>query len=142
MEHDADVLAELPPRHEPARERQVRAARAKGVRDVLKEHGPGRTTPSLGERPAGAAGSARMAAMAAPIAALSPTGVTRRPFTPSVSHSEMPPLSKATAGTPRAAASRPTRPKGSGQMLGTASRIARLRSSARACTYTHPGTTA
>src|SRR5882724_2896744 len=45
-----------------------------------------------------------------------------RPLTPSVSHSEMPPTSNAATGIAWRAASRPTRPNGSGQTLGTTSK--------------------
>jgi len=58
-------------------------------------------------------------------------GGTSRPLTRWRSHCRMPPVSNATAGTPIAAASRPTRPKGSGQTLGTARTAAFDNASAR-----------
>jgi len=45
-----------------------------------------------------------------------------RPLIPSVSHSGIPPTENATAGNPRSPASGPTRPNGSGHVLGTISR--------------------
>ena len=45
-------------------------------------------------------------------------GATSNPFTPSVSHSLMPPTSNAIVGRPSAAASSPLRPNGSGHRLG------------------------
>ena len=65
-------------------------------------------------------------------------GSTSRPFTPSVSHSLIPPTSNATAGRPSAAASRPTSPKGSGHRLGTATSSARPYTRARSSCATHP----
>ncbi len=50
-----------------------------------------------------------------------------RPCWPSISQSRMPPTSKAAAGTPARAASRPTNPNGSGHVLGTTSRSASRR---------------
>lgn len=62
--------------------------------------------------------------MAAASAAVSASGASR-PVTPSSSQSGMPPTAKPTTGRPRAMASIPTMPKGSGQRDGTTLTAAR-----------------
>ena len=63
---------------------------------------------------------------------------TRKPFTPSFNHWLIPPTLNAIAGRPATAASRPTSPKGSGQTLGTANKVASLNSLSCSSPVTHP----
>src|SRR6185436_13857422 len=85
------------------------------------------------------AASPSTAAMASPRAVAPPSGLTRRPLTSCASHSAIPPTSNATAGTPNCAASRPTRPNGSGQMLGMTAIEAPANIRARCASLIQPG---
>ncbi len=67
------------------------------------------------------------------------TGSASSPFTPGFNQSTIPPVRKATDGTPTAPASTPTIPNGSGHRLGTIRTSAFRRSSKRRSPPTQPG---